>query len=196
MRTNRSQLTTPWTTACSPKRMTLPGAETNHPCFRDSPLPSLETAAGTAGALVYMKGDLSSPTEGKRAGSCTPASISALSRSSSRSCASSIPTHNRMRSSGRPRAARVAESIEACLQKAPNRQLKQREQLKGTYDIAQGMLMSELTAPKLTLIPHKRVAPTIRSLSSLLPVVKLSTAPGPLASRSWISFPGCPGSPG
>ena len=52
------------------------------------------------------------------------------------------------------------------------------------YDMAQGMLMSELTAPKLTLIPHKRVAPTIRSLSSLLPVVKLSTAPGPLARRS------------
>ena len=89
-----------------------------------------------------------------------------------------------MRSSGRPRSARVAESIEACLRKALNKQLNQREQQEGTYDMTQGMLMSELTAPKLTLIPHKRVAPTIRSLSSLLPVVKLSTAPAPLASRS------------
>ena len=48
--------------------------------------------------------------------------------------------------------------------------------------MAQGMLMSELTAPKLTLIPHKCVTPTIRSLSSLLPVVKLSMVPSPLAS--------------
>lgn len=46
-----------------------------------------------------------------------------------------------------------------------------------TYDMTQGMLMSELTAPKLTLMPQSRVAPTMRSLRVLSPVVKLSTAP-------------------
>ena len=42
------------------------------------------------------------------------------------------------------------------------------------------MLMSELTAPKLTLIPHNRVPPTIRSLSSLSPVTKLNQRQGHL----------------
>ena len=56
-----------------------------------------------------------------------------------------------------------------------------------TYDITQGMLISELTAPNETLIPQRRVAPTIRSLIVLSPVVKLRTAPGPEASRRWTS---------
>lgn len=65
-----------------------------------------------------------------------------------------------------------------------------------TYDIRQGIEISELMHPKLTLIPHNLVPPTIFSLNSTLPVSKLSTAPGPLANRSWISFPGNPGRPG
>jgi len=124
MHTGTGQLTTPWTTACSPNRMTLPGAETSHSRFGNCTPPLLEIATGTASTLVYVKGDLSSATEGKRAGSCTPASINTLSRSSSKSCASSMPTHSRMRSSGRPRAARVAESIEACLQMCHNKRVR------------------------------------------------------------------------
>jgi hypothetical protein len=50
--------------------------------------------------------------------------------------------------------------------------------------MAQGMLMRELTHPKLTLIPHNLVAATIFSLNPLFPVVKLSTAPGPFEIRS------------
>ena len=46
-----------------------------------------------------------------------------------------------------------------------------------TYDITQGILIKLLTAPKLTLIPQRRVAPTIRSLSSLSPVSNDKTAP-------------------
>jgi hypothetical protein len=52
-----------------------------------------------------------------------------------------------------------------------------------TYDIAHGILIKLLTHPKLTLIPHKRVPPTIFSLSALLPVTKLRTEPSPSAMR-------------
>jgi hypothetical protein len=48
--------------------------------------------------------------------SIAPASNKTCSRSSKRSSESSIPTQRRIRSSGRPRAARVAASIEACLE--------------------------------------------------------------------------------
>lgn len=43
--------------------------------------------------------------------------------------------------------------------------------------MTQGILISELTQPKLTLTAHKRVPATMRSLTSLSPVVKLKTAP-------------------
>ena len=54
----------------------------------------------------------------------------------------------------------------------------------GTYDMTQGMLIRELTQPKETEIPQRRVAPTMRSESALSPVVKESTAPYPSALRS------------
>jgi hypothetical protein len=53
-----------------------------------------------------------------------------------------------------------------------------------TYDMTQGMLIRELTQPKETEIPQRRVAPTKRSESALSPVVKESTAPYPSALRS------------
>lgn len=46
-----------------------------------------------------------------------------------------------------------------------------------TYDMMHGMLIKELTQPKETEIPQRRVAPTMRSESALSPVVKESTAP-------------------
>jgi hypothetical protein len=46
-----------------------------------------------------------------------------------------------------------------------------------TYDMTQGMLIRELTQPKETEIPQRRVAPTMRSERALSPVVKESTAP-------------------
>lgn len=48
-----------------------------------------------------------------------------------------------------------------------------------THDITQGILIKLFTQPKLTLMPQRRVAPTIRSLSSLSPVSNDKTAPGP-----------------
>jgi hypothetical protein len=64
------------------------------------------------------------------------------------------------------------------------------------HDIAQGILIKLLTHPKLTLIPHNRVAPTIASLIALSPVVKLNTAPGPSAILSCTSRPGWSVRPG
>ena len=46
-----------------------------------------------------------------------------------------------------------------------------------TYDMTQGMLIRELTQPKETEIPQRRVAPTMRSERALSPVEKESTAP-------------------
>ena len=69
-----------------------------------------------------------------------------------------MPTHARMRSSGRPRAVRVVESISRAYRKPNSATKPEREQQGGTYDMAQDILMNELTAPKLTLMPHKRVA--------------------------------------
>ena len=43
--------------------------------------------------------------------------------------------------------------------------------------MTQGMLIKLLTQPKLTLMPQRRVAATIRSLNSLSPVSKDNTAP-------------------
>ena len=43
------------------------------------------------------------------------------------------------------------------------------------------MLIRLLTQPKLTLMPHRRVAPTMRSLISLSPVSNDRTAPYPAA---------------
>lgn len=85
-----------------------------------------------------------------------------------------MPTHKRIKSSGRPLAALTAGSIEACLYDG---EVRPHEELRRTYDITQGMLIRLFTAPKLTLIPHSRVAPTIRSLSSLSPVSNDKTAP-------------------
>ena len=49
--------------------------------------------------------------------------------------------------------------------------------LSDTHDITQGILIRLFTQPKLTLMPQRRVAATIRSLSSLSPVSKERTAP-------------------
>ncbi len=49
--------------------------------------------------------------------------------------------------------------------------------LNDTHDITQGMLIKLFTQPKLTLMPQRRVAATMRSLNSLSPVSKESTAP-------------------
>jgi hypothetical protein len=46
-----------------------------------------------------------------------------------------------------------------------------------TYDMTHGMLIRELTQPKETEMPQRRVAPTMRSESALSPVAKESTAP-------------------
>lgn len=51
------------------------------------------------------------------------------------------------------------------------------ERSSDTHDITQGILMRLFTQPKLTLIPQSRVAPTMRSLSSLSPVSNDRTAP-------------------
>lgn len=86
-----------------------------------------------------------------------------------------MPTQSRIRSSGSPRAARTAGSIEAWLHEKGEGEAEIEEE--AAHDMTQGMLMSEFTAPKLTEIPQRRVAPTMRSLSVLSPVVKLRTAP-------------------
>ena len=88
--------------------------------------------------------------------------LTAWLRSSIRSSASSIPTHNLMMSSGKARSFRVAGSMLAWLMR-------------------QGMLIRLFTQPKLTLIVQRRAASTIRSLKPTSPVSKLRTAPEPLA---------------
>ena len=74
-----------------------------------SPRASFSTALLTA---VGMR------TKSLAATVIAPASNKAWRRSSRRSAGSSIPTQRRIKSSGSPRAARVAGSIEACLRRA------------------------------------------------------------------------------
>lgn len=65
--------------------------------------------------------------------------------------------------------------MDACL--VESSYLTQKKMSKETYDMAHGMLIKELTQPKLTLTDHSRAPATTRSLTSLSPVVKLKTAP-------------------
>lgn len=52
------------------------------------------------------------------------------------------------------------------------------------------MLMSELTAPKLTEMPKMLVPATILPLRSTSPVSNDMTAPAPLACEKWSLWPG------
>lgn len=60
----------------------------------------------------------------------------------------------------------------------------------------QGMDIRLLTQPKLTLMAHSLVLSTILSLTAMLPVSKLSTAPAPRAMLQCRSYCGCDFRPG
>jgi hypothetical protein len=105
-----------------------------------------------------------------------------------------MPTQRRMRFSGRPRSARFSAEMDAWLdyhvdlesahegRKSWEWQYWELGEMRDwTHDITQGILIRLLTHPKLTLIPHNLVPPTILSLAPTSPVVKLSTAPAPSA---------------
>lgn len=122
---SKVSLTTPCTTACSPNRMTFPGAET-----RISPLSSCDSGLASCptgvlsnllarttaqssllAAVVVVVVDPSTDERGRMA----PDERRDRSRSSTRSCTSSIPMHSLIRCSGRPRSARRWAGIEAWL---------------------------------------------------------------------------------
>ena len=199
---DRSSRTTPCTTACSPNKITFPGALTNHSLFSLGRFfPTEERSSASFSTAREIGSTVRGLTRTYRCSvkvesSIAPASNNACSRSSRRSPESSIPTQRRIRSSGRPRAARVAGSIEACLCKERVECNRLNEGGNFAYDMTHGMLISEFTHPKLTLIPHNLVAATTFSLKPLSPVVKLRTAPDPWEIRSWISLSGWDSNPG